>query len=137
MRKTRYVMETYGYSNVYKITNYKYPFDNYKNQDVILFDEFRSSIPLTDMLQYLDGYPCRLPARFTDKIACFTKVFIVSNIDLDKQYPNMQVEDTVSWNAFIRRINKIQKFEKNKGNLPFASDDEIIKIDLLPSDFIK
>ncbi|MDD6021388.1 MAG: replication protein [Oscillospiraceae bacterium] len=70
--KTRYVMDMYGYRNVCKITNYSHPFDNYKIQDVILFDEFRDSIPISDMLQYLDCYPCLLPARYADKVACFT-----------------------------------------------------------------
>lgn len=121
--KTRYVMEKYGYSNVYKITNYKNPFDGYAGQDVILFDEFRSSLPLSYMLQYLDGYPCSLPARFADKVACFTKVYIVSNIDLNKQYPNVQREETLSWNAFVRRIKKVMFFEINDGNKPFSSDN--------------
>ncbi len=135
--KTRYVMEKHGYSNVYKVTNYKNPFDRYKGEDVMLFDEFRSSIPLTDMLQYLDGYPCRLPARFTDKIACFTKAYIVSNIDLDKQYPNIQNDDVLSWNAFIRRLNSIKKFVRNNENLPFTSNDEIAFFELLKDDFLK
>lgn len=135
--KTRYVMDTYGYPNVYKITNYKNPFDNYNGQDVILFDEFRSSLPLADMLQYLDGYPCRLPARFADKAAVFTKAFIVSNIDLDKQYPNIQIEDPKSWNAFIRRIDNIKQFVRNNGELPFASEDEIVTLDLMRDDYLK
>ncbi len=135
--KTRFVMEKYGYPNVYKITNYKNPFDNYRGEDVILFDEFRSSIPLTDMLQYIDGYPCRLPARFADKIALFTKVYIVSNIDLDKQYPNIQNEDAFTWNAFVRRINNIKKFEKNNGNFPFTSNDEIVITDLSKENYLK
>lgn len=135
--KTRYVMDTYGYPNVYKITNYKNPFDNYNGQDVILFDEFRSSLPLADMLQYLDGYPCRLPARFADKAAVFTKAFIVSNIDLDKQYPNIQIEDKLSWNAFIRRINNVKKFIRNNGEMPFASEDEIVTLDLMRDDYLK
>lgn len=135
--KTRYVMDTYGYSNVYKITNYKNPFDNYNEQDIILFDEFRSSLPLADMLQYLDGYPCRLPARFTDKFALYTKVFIVSNIDLDKQYPNIQIEDPKSWNAFIRRIDNVKQFVRNNGELPFASEDEIVTLDLMRDDYLK
>lgn len=135
--KTRSVMEKYGYSNVYKVTNYKNPFDSYRGEDVILFDEFRSSIPLTDMLQYLDGYPCRLPARFADKTACYTKVYIVSNIDLDKQYPNMQNDDVLSWNAFVRRINAIKKFVRNNGDLPFTPNDEIVVMDLMRDDFLK
>lgn len=134
--KTRYVMEKYGFSNVYKTTDYKNPFDNYAGQDVILFDEFRSSLPLSDMLQYLDGYPCSLPARFANKVACFTKVYIVSNIDLSKQYPNIQIEDNKSWNAFVRRINRVIKFQRNNNDMPFLSDDnEIEKIFSAPDEY--
>ncbi len=32
-----------------------------KGQDVIVFEEFRSSLKIQDMLNYLDGYPCELP----------------------------------------------------------------------------
>lgn len=127
--KTRYVMEKYGYENVYKITNYKNPFDSYSGEKVILFDEFRSSLPLSDMLQYIDGYPCRLPARFSDKVACFDKVYIISNIDLSKQYPNIQADEPNSWEAFVRRIDLVLKFDA----------DEYGKRDitqLLPEDYV-
>lgn len=134
--KTRSVMEQFGYENVCKITNYKNPFDNYNGQDVILFDEFRSSLPISDMLQYLDGYPCPLPCRYADKVACFTKVYIISNIDLNEQYPNVQISEPKTWNAFIRRIDKVLKFT-NSEDLPFPSDDKTIKMELLPSEFIK
>lgn len=136
MGKTRSVMEKYGYENVCKITKYKNPFDNYNGQDVILFDEFRSSLPIGDMLQYLDGYPCPLPCRYADKIACYTKVYIVSNIDLDEQYQNEQALEPKSWNAFVRRINKVQKYVPNV-DLPFSSDDENHIMDLLPRDFFQ
>lgn len=115
--KTRHVMEKYGYENVYKVTNYDHPFDNYECQDVILFDEFRSSLPLKDMLQYLDGYPCRLPARYSDRQACYTKVYLVSNISFDEQYRNVQENEPNSWQAFVRRFN--HKFEFKKRNADF------------------
>ena len=35
--KTRGVMEKYGYSNIFRVTDYDHPFDNYKGQDVIIF----------------------------------------------------------------------------------------------------
>lgn len=103
--KTRTVMEKHGYRNVYRVTNYAHPFDGYKGQSVILFDEFRSSIPLTEMLSYLDGYPISLPCRYADKTACYTAVYIVSNIPLEKQYPNVQLLEPSSWQAFLRRID--------------------------------
>ncbi|MCB6572333.1 replication protein, partial [Eubacterium limosum] len=40
--KTRSVMEKYGYPNVFRITDYQHPFDNYHSQDVVIFEEFRS-----------------------------------------------------------------------------------------------
>lgn len=134
--KTRSVMEKYGYENVCKITNYKNPFDNYNGQDVILFDEFRSSLPLAEMLQYLDGYPCPLPCRYADKMACYTKVYIISNIDLNEQYPNVQVVEPKSWNAFIRRINQVRKLT-NSDDLPFTSNGATCIIELSPKDFTK
>jgi len=123
--KTRYVMDNYGYENVYKVTNYAHPFDSYEGQDIILFDEFRSSLPLKDMLQYLDGYPCRLPARYSDRQACYMKVYIVSNIPFDKQYTNIQIEEPQSFEAFRRRITKFLNFEIIDNSVPFFVKDNI------------
>ncbi len=105
--KTRGVMERYGYENVYRVTNYQHPFDSYAGQDVILFDEFRSSLPISDMLKYLDGYPVMLPCRYADKAACFREVYLVSNIPMEAQYPNVQVDEPETWQAFRRRFQEI------------------------------
>ena len=105
--KTRSVMEKYGYSNVYRVTDYDHPFDSYKGQDVILFEEFRSSLPISDMLKYLDGYPMEFPARYLNKTACFTKVYFCTNIDLRYQYRHVQEEEVETWNAFLRRIENV------------------------------
>lgn len=105
--KTRGIMEQYGYSNVFRVTNYKNPFDNYKNQKVIIFEEFRSSLKIQDMLIYLDGYPCVLPARYNDKQACYLNVYLDTNIPLEEQYTNVQTESPRTWNAFLRRINTV------------------------------
>ena len=104
--KTRSVMEEYGYDKVYKVTNYIHPFDEYKGQDVMLFDEFRSNLTITEMLNYLDGYPIALPCRYSNKQACYTKVYILSNIPLEQQYPNIQEMQPETWKAFRRRINR-------------------------------
>lgn len=108
--KTRGVMEKYGYSNVYRVTDYDHPFDSYKGQDVVIFEEFRSSLAIDDMLKYLDGYPVELPARYMNRIACFTKVYIITNIDIRYQYPNMQKLQPETWNAFLRRIHTVKVY---------------------------
>ena len=43
------------------------------------------------MLNLLDVYPPILPARYSDKVACFTKVYITSNLPLNRQYETVQL----------------------------------------------
>ena len=109
--KTRGIMDKYGYENVYRVTDYDHPFDSYKGQDVILLDEFASSLKIRDMLMYLEGYPINLPARYNNKVACFTKVYIVSNLPLCRQYENMQTEHPETFRAFLRRIGLVQEYK--------------------------
>jgi hypothetical protein len=109
--KTRGILDKYGDSNVYRVTDYQHPFDGYNCQPVICFDEFRSSLMLKDMLNYCDIYPIELPARYANKFACFDKVYIVSNWELEKQYSEIQKDDAESWDAFLRRIHKVQVYK--------------------------
>ena len=102
--KTRSVMDAYGYANCYRVTDYKHPFDTYDGQDVIIFEEFRSSLKQGDMLNYLDGYPLLLPCRYFNRQACYTKVFIITNIPPTDQYFNI---DQASREAFFRRIKMV------------------------------
>ncbi len=108
--KTRNVLDEFGDSNVFRVTDYLHPFDNYNCQPVIVFDEFRSCLAIKDMLNYCDIYPLELPARFSNKYACYTKVFIISNWSLEMQYTEIQGNDTESWNAFLRRIHKVKVY---------------------------
>ena len=107
--KTRSVMDKYGYRNCYRVTDYKHPFDTYDGQDVIIFEEFRGGLKHGDMLNYLDGYPLLLPCRYFNRQACYTKVFIITNIPPDAQYLNV---DDASRNAFFRRITKIVRISR-------------------------
>ena len=49
----------------------------------------------------------------SNKYACYHKVYIISNWDLEKQYAEIQKEDTETWSAFLRRIHKIKVFMKD------------------------
>ena len=108
--KTRSIMDKYGYENVFRVTDYWHPFDNYRGQDTIIFEEFRSGFRISDMLNYLDGYPLELPCRYANKWACYHNVYIVSNIPLFEQYRNQPVD---SFNAFLRRLKGVIYFGKH------------------------
>jgi hypothetical protein len=117
--KTRYVMEKYGFDEVFRVTDYQHPFDNYHGQEIIVFDEFRGNLSIQSMLNYLDGYPLELPCRYANKFACYNTVYLISNIPLEKQYPFIQENEPATWKAFCRRINKV---------IEFTSDGEQIEI---------
>lgn len=104
-------MDKFGYANCYRVTDYKHPFDTYDGQDVIIFEEFRSSLKHADMLNYLDGYPLLLPCRYFNRQACFTKVFVITNVPPEDQYPNIDKESRA---AFWRRVHHIIEYV-NKG----------------------
>lgn len=106
--KTRSVMEKHGYENIYRVTDYKHMFDVYCSENVLLFDEFDSAnVRIKDMLNFLDGYPLSLPCRYANRQACYTKVYIISNLDFRNQYEDEKPE---VYAAFLRRIHKLIRF---------------------------
>lgn len=111
--KTRSVMGQHGYESVYRVTDYNHPFDRYAQEPVLCLDEFRSSLLIGDMLDYLDGYPLALPARYANRQACYETVYIISNIDLREQYPNIQANEPATWKAFLRRIHHVIEYRAN------------------------
>lgn len=111
--KTRTVMEQNGYDAVYRVTDYEHPFDSYGGQEVLVLDEFRSQLKISEMLNILDGYPLELRCRYANKVACFTTVYIISNISLHEQYPNVQSSDKETWNALLRRIHTVKDYHKD------------------------
>lgn len=122
--KSRFVMEKYGYENVFRVTDYVHPFDTYNGEDVLMMEEFNSAIRMQDLLNYLDGYPLKLPARYSDKIACFTKVYFTTNLPLNDQYPNVKQDTPQVWAAFLRRINKVIWFKSETEVFTYDSMDE-------------
>ena len=115
------MLEAHNFIDVYRITDYKNPFDGYRCQPVIAFDEFRSSLRLKEMLLYCDIYPLELPSRYANKYACYNKVYIISNWALERQYPEAQREDRESWEAFLRRIHKVITYDDKGKKIIYPS----------------
>ena len=121
--KTRGVMEKYGYSGVYRVTDYSHPFDSYAGEDVLLLDEYGSNFKIRDLLNYLDGYPLTLPCRYANRVACYTKVYIVSNICLSKQYVEIQLSEPEVFRALLRRICKVVYYSAEEKFVEYSTDE--------------
>lgn len=128
--KTRRIYEEFPADEICRITAYDrrgMRFDAYHGENVLVFEEYEEQIPITDMLCYLDGYPLMLPARYSDRVACYTKVFITSRI-----MPRIQYSDDIkfsksNYRAFQGRIDYLEivnydgsfeRYDLNKGEYP-------------------
>ncbi len=118
--KTRDIYKRHGAKNICRITNYTSSrgvnFDSYRSiNNVLCFEEFHSQIPIGDMLNYLDIYPLMLPARYNDKVACYTYVYITSNVPLEEQYYDLRctLKYRAVWDAFLRRISNIIEYKSD------------------------
>ena len=109
--KTTFLRRVLGYTPLQygKITDYKSGnFDEYNGQDIIVFDEYHGQYPLTMFNDILDGEPRELPARYANRIACYTKVFIISNYAIDELYRKDRADGKErSFRGFVRRITEI------------------------------
>jgi len=112
--KTRSIYQSHNPRDICRVTNYRtnkgISFDGYNGQSVLVFEEFHSQIPIEDMLNYLDVYPLFLPARYSDRVACYETVYITSNIPLMEQYKNIQKQKPETWQAFLRRIHTVTEY---------------------------
>lgn len=108
--KSKDILDSHGDANVYRVTDYKHPFDTYSGEDVLVFEEFRSDLPIGNMLNYLDIYPLQLPARYNNRQACYNFVYIVSNWQLEDQYHNVRIEQKETYQAFLRRIKRVRVY---------------------------
>lgn len=126
--KTYGILKKHGAENVCRITDYGgrngVRFDGYHGQPVLVFEEFHSEIPINSMLNYLDIYPLRLPARYHDRVACYNTVYITSNISLEEQYAEIQRSELETWNAFLRRIDTASEFRRGKSPKVVKLHDE-------------
>lgn len=134
--KSRYLADTYGYESMYRVNDYRNPFDGYDGQPVLVLEEFAGQIPSAEMLQILDRYPLELRARYSNKLACFTEVVIVSNRAPRKwyvvnDYPKGEagkgeiLAEHVP--ALARRLHRVERMNVG-GTLNDVTDQELDKL---------
>jgi len=102
--KTHRVYTQYG-SACYRILGHpSHPWDSYRGEPAVCFDEFTDGWALQDMDGYLEGYPQELPCRYHNKWAEWRVVIVLSNCDINDWYKLMP---GALRDAFQRRIENV------------------------------
>lgn len=128
----------YGNKACYIKQYEKNVFDAYKNQDIMVFDEFRSQLDFSEFLSFIDIYPIELNRRYSNMFGNYNVVFILTNWSPLSQYGYQRSNDYKSWQGFERRLHFILNFEsRDKIILEKASKplDELKNV--LPSNMWK
>lgn len=110
--KTHFVYNKLDIEEIYRVNNYKNPFDYYQNQDILVLDEFDGSLLIRDMLNYIDKYPLQLPARYNNRWATYTKIIILSNLRFDEHYRYIDDETYEAWQRRFDAIHWVNTREE-------------------------
>ena len=124
--KTKSIFDKHDARDICRITNYRIgkgiSFDAYMGQSVLVMEEFHGQVPIGDMLNILDRYPIQLPARYSDRTAAFTHVYLTSNVPLDMLYRDIQRDYPEVWQAFLRRIHNVVEFMEDGAQIVVKGD---------------
>lgn len=105
--KTRRAMDQK--KDVFKITGSSLDWwDGYEGEEIIVIDEYNNDVPITKMLNILDGYELRLPIKGSFTYANWNKVIITTNLDMNEIHPCAKSEHK---KALFRRITKWKQFK--------------------------
>lgn len=99
--KTMWAYEKYGVKNVYKLpygNSNNLWFDGYRNQKVLLIDDFRGHIPYWNFLNLTDRYPYQCQVKGSMIYAAWDTVVVTSN-----SIPSTWWNDDLA--PFWRRVN--------------------------------
>lgn len=111
--KTRRVFEENNKDKIYKtmVSNGTLYLDGYEPNyhEIVLFDDFYGGIKWTELLQLMDRYPHRCHLKGSSVQWKPKKIYFTSNTHPSEWYPN-QSKNPVKWEAFTRRIDKIENF---------------------------
>lgn len=85
--------------------------DGYEGQQLLILDDFTGWIPMTQLLNVLDGYPMTLNVKNGRSMAAWTEVIITSNLHPKAWYRDEVMAMHDGGKALFRRINVLQEVE--------------------------
>lgn len=75
-------------SETYVVSDYTHPWDSYSAEETVVFLNYVGQFSWYDIRRYLDGCFCTLSARFSDAVACYRNVLIISPLSFKDMCSN-------------------------------------------------
>lgn len=87
--------------------------DDYRQQDVIIIDDFRGEISYNNILKLCDKWDCKIPMRNKQSMYCTSKFVIITSAKPPWEIYCNQIDNTDSINQLMRRFNVYNKKKKD------------------------
>jgi len=78
--------------------------DGYQGQRVVIIDEFRGDIGISNLLRWFDRYPVLVEIKGSSTVLCAEEIYITSNLTPRDWYRDL---DEATVDALLRRLNVI------------------------------
>jgi len=123
----------YEYAETHKYKIYEYPYekglwwDNYRSEEIVLFDDFsKSSIDYKFLLRLADRYPLTVPIRGKAPVPFLSKLIIITS-DIDPKKMFWKTGDDNFYKQLLRRIDEVIEIvdeEESKSDNDSDTDSE-------------
>lgn len=92
--------------DTYVVSDYTRPWDGYCAENTLILINYLGQFPWYDFCRYLCGAYCTLPARYSDAVACYTTVLIISPLSVGDLCSFSKGYDAIALDALLthRRV---------------------------------
>ena len=87
--------------------------EGYDGEEIVVIDDFRSSMPFSELLNMMDGKPFRREAKGTSMCLRAAHIFFTTPRAPEHWYKNIQVEDGNAKWQLERRIYQLREFKES------------------------
>ncbi len=120
----------HGEGNVYLVSDYQNPFDNYAGEPIVILDEFRGQLPYATVLSMLEGYKKEVHCRYANVMGLWTDVYITTIKTPEQVYAKMidkeeadtdpigQLLGRIKYFSYCYRVNRPDGAKKDRDGYP-------------------
>lgn len=87
--------------DTYVVSDYTHPWDSYCAESTVVLTDYTGQFPWFDIRRFLSGNYCTLPARFSDAVACYTTIIIISPLSIEELCASGKDYDSAALASYI------------------------------------
>lgn len=111
----------------------QWPFNEYRGQPIVVFDDYRGELKIGYFLKLLDGHPISVPIQYSGNKPWIPKrIYITSNEHPKNWYPKLAIEQPETYAALLGRFDVIDYYDKFREPGNDLDNDDIEPIQQQP-----